>query len=383
MVAATVSPVPTGPPPPAVHLQRLAAQGLVRRPDRTPDDVVRRILAVQAQDLRGARLAVRSRSRGLAAQDVDAALDARRLVVAWLNRGTLHLVAARDYWWLHPLTTPRLTTGSRRRLEQEGVSPAQTETGVEVVSRAVTAGPVSREGLRTLLDEAGVPTQRQAFVHVLYATSLRGLLLRGPVLPDGEQAFVDPVTWLGPRPRDADPEEALGRLARRYLVGHGPARDADLATWAGTTLGAARRGLAVLGSTPDDDGLHRLPGAAPDESSDDGTGDGTGDETGDETRDAGVPAPVLLGPFDPLLHGWVSREAVVGQHPGVITSNGIFKASALVGGRAVGTWTLPGGRVTLKALEPLAPDVVTTLAADAADVHRYLGLPEQDMALTH
>lgn len=354
--------MPAGPTPPDVHLQRLEVQGLTQRADRTPDDVVRRILAVQAQDLRGARLAVRSRSTGLLARDVDAAFDARRLVVAWLNRGTLHLVAAEDYWWLHQLTTPQLATNSRRRLEQEGVSPAQLETGVEVVSRAVTAGPMSRDDLRTLLDDAGVPTKRQAFIHVLFAASLRGLLLRGPVLPGGEQAFVDPVTWLGPRPPDPDPDEALGRLARRYLVAHGPARDADLATWAGTTLGAARRGLAVLGSTADDDGLHRLPGAA--------------------AAAGAVPAPVLLGPFDPVLHGWVDREAVIGRHTGLVTSNGIFKASALVGGRAVGTWTLPGGRVTLDAFEPLTPDVVAALAEDARAVHHYLGLRDREMVVT-
>ena len=69
---------------------------------------------------RGARLAIRSRSRGLTAADLDARSTERRsLVITWLNRGTLHLVAADDYWWLHPLTTPQIATTSRRRLEQE------------------------------------------------------------------------------------------------------------------------------------------------------------------------------------------------------------------------------------------------------------------------
>ena len=82
---------------------RFTAQMLSGPPARNAEDVVRRILAVQAQDSRGARLAVRSRSTGLGAADVDAALSERRsLVVSWLNRGTLHLVAADDYWWLHP-----------------------------------------------------------------------------------------------------------------------------------------------------------------------------------------------------------------------------------------------------------------------------------------
>lgn len=74
---------------------RLAAQQLTGPPAASPEEVVGRLLAVQAQDPRGARLAVRSRSAELLAADVDEALTTRRsLVVSWLNRGTLHLVTA-------------------------------------------------------------------------------------------------------------------------------------------------------------------------------------------------------------------------------------------------------------------------------------------------
>ncbi len=353
--------------PAGALLSRLAAQLLTRPNARNPDDVVRHLLAVQAQDRRGARLAVRSRTCGLTAADVDAALTDRRLVVVWLNRGTLHLVAAEDYWWLHPLTNPQLETGNRRRLAQEGVSPEQAERGVEIVSRAlVDEGPSGRERLRVLLDAGGVPTRRQALVHVLVAASLRGLLVRGPVLPDGEQAFVDPVMWLGEPPAPLDDGEALGRLARRYLAGHAPARAADLAMWAGITIRAARHGLKAAGCPMDGTDFAHAPR------------EGGSDEVIDAAPTE-VPAPRLLGPFDPVLHGWASRAPIVGAHQGVVTSNGIFKASALVDGRAVGTWTLPGGRVTLTPLEPLHDDVLAALADDARDVHRFLRLPERPM----
>ena len=58
------------------------------------------MLAVQAQDFRAARLALRARGRGFGASDVDAALDDGTLVIAWLLRGTLHLVAREDHGWL-------------------------------------------------------------------------------------------------------------------------------------------------------------------------------------------------------------------------------------------------------------------------------------------
>ena len=95
---------------------------------------------------RGARLAIRARTTGLTAADVDRALtEERSLLVTWLNRGTLHLVRSEDYPWLHALTTPPLLTGSARRLAQEGVSPAAAERGVETIERALAEeGPLTR-----------------------------------------------------------------------------------------------------------------------------------------------------------------------------------------------------------------------------------------------
>jgi hypothetical protein len=92
------------------------------------------------------------------------------------------------------------------------------------------------------------------------------------------------------------------------------------------------------------------------------------------------PAPRLLGPFDPLLHGWGSRALFVGDHSGVVTSNGIFRPVVLAGGRVVATWGLPGGVVTVDPLERIAPRDRRTLAEDAADVQRFLGLPTRPVA---
>jgi len=326
---------------------RLRSQLLSGRPARTVDDVVAHLLAVQAQDGRGARLAVRARSAGFGATAVDDALAAGRLVVSTLNRGTLHLVTAADYRWLHPLTTPQLATGNVRRLRQEGVDATQAERGVGVVAAAVAEGPQTRAMLKEKLDGAGVPTAGQALVHVVFAATLEGLVVRGPMLGT-DHAFVAVDQWLGPPPPPLDEDDALATLANRYLVGHAPAGAEDLAKWAGITLAKARRALAAV------------PPARP-------------------RRRPALPGPRLLGPFDPLLHGWVSRTPVVGPHRSVVTVNGIFRPIALVGGRVVATWSLPAGTVTLAPLESIADRDLTGLATDADDVLRYLGLPARPM----
>jgi hypothetical protein len=342
---------------PAPVAERLGAQQLSGPPARSPEDVVRRLLAVQGQDARGTRLSVRCRSTDTTAGDIDIALtETRSLVITWLNRGTLHLVSAEDYWWLHPLTSPQLTTGNARRLRQEGISPKQAEHGVDVIVSAVESeGPQTRTELRARLDAAGVPTRGQAFVHILLAASIRGDVVRGPV-SNGEHAFVAVRDWLGAPPQPLERDEALARLAHRYLTGHGPADARDLAKWAGVPLGDARRGLDVIGAevTRRGDGLVDLASrpAAPD-----------------------LPPPRLLGPFDPLLLGWASREPIVGKHHHVVTTNGLFRPVALVDGRVTATWSLAEGRVSIRPLEPVASEAMAALEADAVDVLRFLGLP--------
>nr|WP_268258197.1 crosslink repair DNA glycosylase YcaQ family protein [Parafrankia elaeagni] len=86
-----------------------------------------------------------------------------------------------------------------------------------------------------------------------------------------------------------------------------------------------------------------------------------------------LPAPRLLGSFDPVLHGWVSRDWIVGGHQSVVTTNGIFRPIALVDGKAVATWAMPGGTVELTPFAPLSDEVTASLRADAADVRRFLG----------
>ena len=349
------------PGPARLLAERAAAQLLSGPPAATAEAVAGRLLAIQGQDPRGARLAIRARSTGLTAADVDQALTVRRtLLTGWLNRGTLHLVRSADYWPLHQLTTPPLHTGCFRRLGQEGIQPDQADRGVAVIERALRAdGPLTRAQLGERLAAAGLRTAGQALVYLLFLAGLRGVTVRGP-MAGPEQAYVLARDWVGAAP-DLDRGAALGWLARRYLAGHGPATDRDLAKWSGLPLGDVRRGLASIAAelTERADGLVTLApkgGSGP----------------------AELPPARLLGAFDPVLHGWQSRAPVLGRYERAIVQGGMFRPFALVHGRAVGTWGLPGGRVVLTELEDLAAPDRAGLAADAADVTRFLGLPQDD-----
>lgn len=329
---------------------------LARPSARDPVSVAHRLLAIQAQDLRGARLALRARTKGLSVAHIDQAMtEDRSLVITWLNRGTLHLVRSEDYWWLQALTTPQLFTGNARRLAQEGVAPAAAARGVAVITHTLAQhGPQTRLQLRERLARARVRVEGQALVHILMLASLRGITVRGPMI-GSDHAYVLVRDWLG-QPPSLDREAALGELARRYLAGHGPAGDRDLAKWAGLSLGDARAALKAIGS-----GLRERP-------------DGLLDLARRRSR-VELPSPRLLGPWEPILVGWSSRGWLLGSEEKLVTVNGLFRPFALVRGRAVATWSMRGREPTIAPFERLSRTEMAGLEADALDVVRFLGGP--------
>ncbi len=332
--------------------ERLTAQLLTGPPAKDAEAVVERLLAVQGQDPRGARLAIRARSVGLNASHVDRALNERALVITWLNRGTLHLVRSEDYPWLQALTAPRLRTSSVRRLTQEGLTGEAVERGVTAIERTLAEeGPSTRGELRERIAAAGVRTDGQALVHLLLEAGLRGIAVRGPMI-GLEHAYVLVREWL-PKQKPIDRDRALEELARRYLAGHGPAADRDLAKWAGLPLRDVRAGLKAISSEliERDDGLLALARDA---------------------EAAELPPPRLLGSFDPVLHGWVSREPMLVEKDPIITLNGVFRPFALVRGRAVAVWSIRAGEISLRPFARLTRADTAALQADALAVVAYL-----------
>ncbi len=331
--------------------ERLTAQALAGPPLTDPVAVAERLLAIQGQDPRGFRLAVRARTDGLTAADVERALgEDRSLLVTWLNRGTLHLVRSEDYPLLQALTTPPLLTSSARRLRQESISEAQAERALRAIELSLADGPQTRIELRERVEAAGVRIEGQAMLHLLFLAAVRGLVVRGPMI--GKQhAYVLVRDWLG-EPKQVDREKALAELARRFLVGHQPASDRDLAKWAGLPLRDARAGLAAIAGELEqgEDGLQRLA---------------------KRPEPAELPSPRLLGAFDPVLLGWTSREDILGPHTQLVTRNGIFHPFAMVKGKAVAKWGMPGGKPRLEPLQRLPLRVAKALEADAAEVVRF------------
>ena len=297
---------------------------------------------------------MRARCKSPTVSALDSALGKAELVVSWLNRGTLHLVRSEDYRWLHPLLAPQQERPLARRREQLGISPTAADRAVVRITKALADGPATRSQIVELLAKGGFPSEGQSPIHLLALAAQRGLIVRGP-MRGCEQAYVLTHDWLDSLSPAFDRATALAELARRYLAGHGPADDRDLARWTGLPLKDCRNGFSSISTelAERNDGLLALRGQ---------------ESAGED------PPPLLLGAFEPLLLGWNGREEIVGENWAQLVRGGMISPFALVGGKAAGSWRTQGSTITMTPFAPFDPEVQKRLLADAEAIVRYLDL---------
>ena len=313
---------------------RLTAQG-IGGSAASPVDVVRHLLAMQAQDFGGALWAVGLRTAAATEADVEQAIADRQIVRSWPQRGTLHLVAAEDLHWMLALTSARTLQSAAGRHRALGLDSDSFTRAASIAEAAVGDGVLGRADLLAALDAGGVSTEGQRGAHLLLYLAVTGLLVFGPRM--GKQhSFALLDQWV-PSRRALEGDEALAEIALRYLTSHGPATDRDLAWWSSLTLGQVRRGIAAVAPQ-----LELL------------TVDGTEHwhRPGLEPAPAGVHA---LPGFDEYVLGYQDRHAQLGEGwmqrivPG---GNGMFLPTVVSNGEIVGTWKRTRSRIDIEGARP-------------------------------
>ena len=180
---------------------RLAAQRLT--PATAADDVhaaVRAVVGVQAQDVRAAGLALRSRVPGLRRADVDSS----GLIRTWTKRGTLHLIDPGDWPWLHAAVGQRNRARFDAQMRKRGDYDAAAGMLGDLVA-VLRDRPLDRAALLRELAARGHPVPGQRSVNVLMPWVATQGLVTG--LPDGRYQAAEP-------PPAVDPDLALATLAR-------------------------------------------------------------------------------------------------------------------------------------------------------------------------
>ena len=235
--------------PDTVARARLATQRLSGPPAADPVQVVRELLAVQAQDAPLAQAMVALRCAGTAAQ-VAAAVARGALIRTHVLRPTWHYVAAGDLRPLLQLTSAKVEAGMGSRHRQLDLTGRRLDAALDTVrTRLEGRRFATRNSLGDSLADAGVLDRGDARFgqqvgHVLLVAELRALLCSAPLAdPEHHYALAEEVL---PPAGPFDREQALTDLVARFVAGHGPVAMADLQRWARVTLAEARAALGRL-----------------------------------------------------------------------------------------------------------------------------------------
>ena len=94
--------------PRALNRALLQRQGLLERSDTPVHEMIERLVGMQAQEPENPYVALWSRLEGFRPEDLSDLIAERQAVRAGLMRATIHLVTARDYAAIYPLTKPIL-----------------------------------------------------------------------------------------------------------------------------------------------------------------------------------------------------------------------------------------------------------------------------------
>lgn len=307
---------------------RLATQLLDE--GREPADVVDHFGAMQGQDLPGllTSLALRTPSRSV--ERVQEAFTDGQIVRTWPQRGTLHAVGATRL--REVLTITRERTNLDKYLSGRGVSAEQMERARDVTGMELSGGPKTRAHLVEAWRAAGLPTDKSGARHYLMVQSLTGVTAFGPL--QGRQQLVVLVDdWIKPTdiPNRAD---VLDGIVSRYVRSHAPTTISSIKWWTGLPLRDIAPVLQRRGWQVDEAGW--LWGDV-------------------EPSYVSARSLYLLPPYDEFMLGYDDRNVSIpaGRERDIHNGYGVFTGSIVYGGRTIGTWSRPGGKVVTDLFSPV------------------------------
>ena len=226
--------------------QRLLNQQIALQTFQKPDEVVRWLGAVQAQDYAAAKWAVAQRTKGITDSAVDQALDKGEILRTHVMRPTWHFVAPEDIRWLLELTAPRVHSANAyqyRRLELDKTIFKRRNAALTKVLR--DGQHLTRAELASVLQQAGIEVNDLLRVtYLILSAELDGILCSGA--RRGKQFTYALLDERVPTVKTLSREEALAELTRRYFTGHGPASEEDFVWWSGMTRADVRSGIEMV-----------------------------------------------------------------------------------------------------------------------------------------
>jgi hypothetical protein len=349
-----------------LHTQHIAGPGLDK-----PEDVVRLLGAVQAQDYPAAKWAVGLRLRNATDSDIERAFTDGRILRTHVMRPTWHFVMPEDIRWMLALTAPRVRALLAHYDRQQEVDASTIARSDDLIEKALQGGKhLTRSELGAILQQDGIKTaDNPRLGHLIMHAELNAVVCSGP--RRGNQHTYALLDERAPQARTLPGDEALAALTLRYFTGHGPATVKDYVWWSGLTTTDAKAGLEMVKSHLTHETI-----------------DGQTYWFSESAQFTSDPSPTayLLPIYDEYIVGYKDRSAALdAAHTDKLDPLRciFFGHLIIIDGQIAGSWkrTLSKNAVTLEA-QPFTPLTPAQLEAYTTAAHRYAHFLNLPLALS-
>src|ERR1700761_4806442 len=207
---------------PYVRALRLLNQHLTSPSFTRPADLVYYMCAIQSQEYAGAKWAIAQRLKGSLEKNIEDAFTNGDIIRTHVMRPTWHFVHPKDIRWMLGLTAPRVQAIAGTQDRQFQLDHAVFSKCEKAIIKAMTGGKtLMRNEIAEALQQAGVATNDQRFIHIMMEMELIGLVCSGG--RQGKQFTYTLLDERVPAVKSLDRQDALAALAERYFTAHGPA----------------------------------------------------------------------------------------------------------------------------------------------------------------
>jgi winged helix DNA-binding protein len=347
--------------------RRMHNQRLWGEPFDAPEEVVRWLGAMQAQEFAVAKWSVAQRTGEPDLAAVDRAFADGTILRTHLLRPTWHFALAEDIRWLLSATGPRVQQLNAYYNKQRGIDEALAARSNAALAKALEGGKqATRKELAAILERAGVAEcSGVRLAYIIMRAELDAIVVSGAMR--GKQHTYALLDERAPNATRLGRDEALAELTRRYFVSRGPATLRDYARWSSLTAGECRAGLEKVKAELDHeevDGRTYWFGSPP-----------------RTPKRPPAPRVDLVQGYDEIVMSYSESKDVVAPPAAIplYRDGHIFLHAILLDGRLIGHWrhNPPKGSVIIetsldRSLEPLEAQA---LDAAVERYGRFLGVP--------
>ncbi len=343
---------------------RLNSQMLIPETDRTVQELVSRMGAMQAQDYAMMKWAIGCRLPGSTETLIEKALDGGEILRTHVLRPTWHVIPAEDIHWMLELTAQRIRDKMKTRDAQLGLTDSVINKSKRILLEAFKEGNhKTKEEINHFWNRASIPTTEYRDAHLLMHAELDGLICSGRTI--GKNRGYALLEERVSHRKHLTKEEALAKLARTYFTSRCPATLRDFVWWSGLSVRDAKLAMDSIKVEFHSEIIGHQTYYIPDKS-----------------FHSSLPSDVLhiLPAFDEYIIAYKDRSATMipERFQKVVSNNGVFRPVILINGRVLGIWkrVLSKNRllVEVEPFEVLSSEIKEKLEKEYAVYGQFLGI---------